>query len=106
MIYLLNSPILTSYGSWRFEGPLELDKAKNYLSGEFTSAIGHEGAASFLSALLGIQIIVNRVAINMQEGDSALVLRLKTRLTEGAVLDAQALKDLPYELSLLTKLSN
>jgi hypothetical protein len=35
-----------------------------------------------------------------------LVLRLKTRLTEGAVLDAQALKDLPYELSLLTKLSN
>jgi len=37
-------------------------------------------------------------------GDRAIVLRLCERLSEGAVLDAEALRALPWELSLLERL--
>jgi hypothetical protein len=29
VIYLLNSPVLTGYGGWRFEGPLTLTDDPN-----------------------------------------------------------------------------
>jgi hypothetical protein len=48
---------------------------------------------------------VNRVAAELQPGDSALVLRLKGRLPEGAVLTEQQMRELPFELGLLTRVS-
>lgn len=103
MRYLLNSPVLTSYGDWRFEGPVSLEAAQTFVSAGFVSAIGHEGSAQVLSALLGVAVPVNRIAIAMQPGDEALVLRLKTRLPEGEVLDARTLSTLDWELSLLSR---
>ena len=103
MLYLLNSPILTNYGDWRFEGPLELPEARTIAATDFTSAIGHAGAAQLLSSLLDIEIPVNRVIVAMQPGDQALVLRVRERLPEGAVLDAAALAGVAYDLSLLTR---
>lgn len=105
MLYLLNSPIFTAYGDWTFEGPLPVEAAQEIAAGGFTSAIGHSGAAQVLSLLLGTEVPVNRIAIAMQPGDRALVLRLLTRLPEGAVLDQNAMKDIPWELGLLHYLS-
>ncbi len=103
MIYLLNSPILTSYGHWHFEGPLSIARARALVQAGFSSAVGHESAARLLGHLLGVTVPVNRVPITMQAGDGALVLRILARLPEGAVLDAQTLDATPYELSFLNK---
>lgn len=102
-IYLLNTPILTSYGSWEFAGPISIADAQARLANGFQSAIGHDASAQFLSQLLGVEIAMNRVAITMQAGDQALVLRIKTRLPEGKLLSPEEIATIPYELALLTR---
>lgn len=105
MIYLLNTPILTAYGLWRFEGPLALHDVRARLADEaYTSAIGHAATAVWLSRLLGRDIPANRIEVGMQPGDAALVLRILQRLPEGQLLDAQALERIPFELGWLVRL--
>lgn len=106
MLYIMNSPILTSYGEWCFEGPLSVDSAKELIANEpFISAIGHEGSAQFLSQLLERPFEVNRIRAELKPADRALVLRINERLPEGVVLTAEQVRTLPFELGLLTRLS-
>lgn len=103
-LYVINSPVLTDYGLWRFEGPLTETAARDLLAGGFVSALGHEGAAYFLSSRLGARVPVNRIRVSLQPGDRALVLRLLERLPENRVLSAEEMAALPFELGLLTRL--
>ncbi|MEQ1525996.1 MAG: YddF family protein [Gallionella sp.] len=100
--YLLNTPILTSYGEWNFTGPLTVEQAQTHLKNGFQSAIGHEASAQFLSQLLGVEVPMNRIAVTMQAGDTALVLRIKSRLPEGKLLTREEIADIPFELGWLT----
>lgn len=102
--YLLNTPILTGYGEWKFDGPISVQQAKALLAGGFQSAIGHQASAQFLSQLLDCNIPANRISADLQVGDSALVLRLKTRLPEGKLLTPQEMQTLPFELGWLQRI--
>ncbi|MEQ8768686.1 MAG: DUF1874 domain-containing protein [Planctomycetota bacterium] len=101
--YLLNSPVLTGYGSFQFEGPISSQDARAYLDGGFESAVGHDGAAAFLSTLLEMDVPVNRVRIDMQPGDRAVVLRLLERLPAGETLTAEQTAAFPHELGVLVR---
>ena len=102
--YLLNSPVLTGYGDYRFDGPLTLQAARDIAAGPTRSAIGHAATAEFLSRVLGLPVPCQRQAVQMQAGDQALVLRLTERLPEGHLLDANSLAATPHEFGLLTRL--
>ena len=101
--YLLNTPILTAYGDYRFTGPLSVEAARAFVAEGAVSAIGHAAAAEFLGRLLGREVTINRITIVMEPGDQALVLRLKERLPEGVILDAEQMEKVRYELALLER---
>jgi hypothetical protein len=91
-IFLTNAFSLSMLGALPPEGltvkvrPLTLGGTKEILAEGFTSAIGHEGTAKVLEALLGLSIGANRIAITLSKGDRAVVFQLGLRLQEGQVL--------------------
>ena len=50
--YLFNSPVLTAWGNYDYQGPLNTQQARLLLPADFISAIGHESTAILLSELL------------------------------------------------------
>lgn len=75
--YILNSAVLTSPGlyEYRLVGPEEARRWFEEGERPF-STIGYPETAEALSQLLGHRVEVNRVVIEMQPGDEALVFRL------------------------------
>jgi len=102
--YLLNSPVLTAHGRWRYDA-LGPDAARAFAAAApFASAVGHAATARHLTAALGVPVPCNRVAVQMQPGDRALVFCIEARLAEGQVLDDAALAALPQSFGLLERL--
>lgn len=104
MRYLINSPVLTAYGLWRFSGPLDREAVRAFLAEDYVSAIGHEATAQWLTDLLGISIAANRITVAMRPGDVALVVRIKERLPEGVVLGRDEIGRVAHEFGLLERL--
>ena len=100
MPYLINTPILTTYGDYSFT-KISVTEATGILKDGFVSAVGHQATADILKRILGIDVPMNRASIEMDCGDIAVVFRLLQRLPEGAVLNQEELEKLPYELGLL-----
>ena len=135
MITILNTSILTAYGSYTYK-QVTLEEAKESLyvvtpcpycidgirawdgglgcaecthKGynkivSFLSAIGHQATADVLTELLGTPIFVNRIQYTQQEGEVALVFKLKARAPEGVILSKEEIEAIGYEFGFLTRL--
>jgi hypothetical protein len=104
VIYVLNAPVITNFGSYSFIRILP-EEAKTLLAGGFVSAIGHAGTALVMSDIIGTEIPYNRVPVHMLPGDKAVVLWLLDRPSEGHVYSAEELDNIPRELGLLERIS-
>lgn len=104
MIFLLNAPVLTAYGTFKFEH-IELIGARELLTDGFQSFIGHQSSCDILSQLLEIPIPLNRGQYEQKPGDKALIFRLQKRIDEGQVLNSvEEIEKIGYEFGLLTKI--
>jgi len=76
---------------------ISLDEVRKLLSdGSFVSAVGHAGTAQLLTELLGVQVPVNRIAVQLKSGDIGIHFVLRERLPEGKVLSREELAKLDY----------
>ncbi len=92
MIYIMNSAVMPSgnFGTYHYL-PINLDpeqlikKLVLVLSGgqgPWESAIGYSQNSDLLKHWTGIDVPVNRIAVYFKDGDSALVMRLKSRVVD------------------------
>jgi lauroyl/myristoyl acyltransferase len=80
---------------------IDKEKAKEILkNNEFVSAVGHQATADLLTAIMGVHIPMNRIAVRMGKGDIGVHFFLKQRLPEGTVLGKDELDRLSYDLIL------
>ena len=103
--YLLNSSVLTSFGQWSYE-TLTLEQAKILVQrGEWISAIGHKPTAEFLAKTLEITVEYDRHAIEMVNGDQAIVFRFNfdKRLEQWQEISVEKLRALSWQLGLLKR---
>lgn len=75
-----------------------VDEVREMLrNGGFISCVGHESTARVLSTILGIEVPLNRIQVNLRHGDVVVVFQLKARLPEGVVLTDEEVMNLPYD---------
>ena len=61
---------------------------------EVIGAIGHLSTAQVLSQLLNINLPMDRKAIKLRRGDTAIIFQLMERLPEGKVLSTEELQQM------------
>lgn len=104
MVTLLNSSVLTSYGSYTYEA-LTLEEVRGLIAEGFNSAIGHQETAEVLSELLNFLVPFNRIEYVQRPGEKAIIFKLKQRIPAGVVLSRGEIERLGYEFGLLTRVS-
>ena len=100
-LYLLNTSIIPNEGEYSFSRTTvspELFEGR-----EVVSAIGHASTAEVMTTLLGFNVEVNRIAITMEVGESALVLKLNNRLREGKIITAEEMEVIGYAFYILER---
>ena len=106
-IEILNTSILTVFGSYNYE-PVSLEDAQEMVSSNpegFESAVGHQSTAEILTTLLEVEVPVNRVFFVQEVGQTALVFKLRGRAPEGIILSREEVEAIGYDFGRLTRLS-
>lgn len=104
MITILNTSILTNFGAYNYHSISLLDAQQIVENNPFQSAIGHQATADILTSLLGVTVPMNRIQYSQQQGDTALVFKLKGRAEEGKILTVAEIEEMGYEFGLLKRL--
>ena len=103
-ITLLNTSILTTYGTFEYQ-PVSLAAVKDLVANnEVTSAIGHAATAEVLSDLLEVEVPANRIEFSQKIDEVAIVFKLKSRIPEGKVLNRAEIEEIGYEFGILRRL--
>jgi hypothetical protein len=103
-ITLLNTSILTNFGTFEYL-PISISEAKKLvLENEIESAIGHQSTAQILTELLEIEVETNRVEFFQKVGEIALIFKLKSRISEGKILSNDEIEEIGYEFGILRRL--
>ena len=112
-IAILNTSILTNYGSYEYR-PLSLSDAQCIVydaldptigpDDGILSAVGHESTAAILTDLLETPIEMNRIDFAQEINQSAIVFKLKGRAPEGVILSREQIEAIGYEFGLLTRI--
>jgi len=93
MRYILNSAVITNWGTWSYE-PLTVDEATEWLRQmdhvPTISTVRYKETVQAIKELTGVDIPINDQVITMQPGDEALVFRLRFEM--GATRIAKELK--------------
>lgn len=108
-LYLTNTTIIPNDGIYSCE-TATLEEVKIALlvaeqeSMAVVSAIGHESTAKIMSDILGIDVPVNRIAIEMEDEDYMIALKLKQRPPEGKVLSKEEIEEIGYEFKIIERI--
>lgn len=94
MMYLMNSAVMPAgcYGLYTYQ-PATLEDLRAVVRGEYVSAIGYPQNADLIERWTGIRPPVQRIEVDFQPGDRALVMRLKTRVANPATKGAPVSED-------------
>ena len=102
---LLNTTIATVDGVFEVR-TISLEQAKELVqSNELLSAIGHDSTAKIMTELLGVNVPMNRIQFEQEQGQTALVFKLKGRAPEGVVLTKEEIEEIGYEFKTMTLVS-
>lgn len=108
-VYLINFPAAHTPGLSYANRQIEVGGLLNIVSGHgiapravtdvhVISALGHQGAADAFAALLGCEVPVSRLEVTFEAGDIAVACKLRKRPQEGAILDAEAMHAIGFDL--------
>lgn len=105
MITLLNTSILTGFGSYSYLPTDVVTVRKLLTENEWQSAVGHQSTADILTELLDTKVPVNRIQFEQEVNDMAVVFKLNSRAPEGVILSKLEIVELGFHFGLLKKLS-
>ena len=103
---LLNTSILTTAEVYELTD-ISLEQARQMVADNadnLDSAVGHQATADIMTALLDIDIPVNRQLFLQEIGQQALVFKLKGRPQEGIILTTADIEAIGYKFQLLKKI--
>lgn len=105
---LLNTSILTVYGSYHYEAitreqALAALQAADEAGIPVISAIGHASTADILTDLLCRNVAANRIEFRQDQGDTAIVFKLRGRPPEGKVLTREEIDAIGYDFGMMTR---
>lgn len=101
-VVLLNTSILTTYGSFKYT-KISLDDVIRLTSDGFESAIGHDSTAKILTSLIGQEVKTNRIQFKQEILDIAIVFKLNGRPEEGKILTVDEIKTIGYEFGIIIR---
>lgn len=85
MKYILNSAVITAYGTWEYR-PATVDEAALWLrANEWVSTVRYKETAEVIRELTGVEIPLRDEVVMMKPGDEALVFRLRFEKGAGRV---------------------
>lgn len=100
---ILNTSILTVTGTFELKD-ITLQEAQQLVQdNEILSAVGHQSTAEILTTLLGVQIPMNRIMFEQEQGQKALVFKLNGRPEEGKILTAEEIHQMGFKFQLLIR---